>query len=97
MREGRLRHHHHHRGSTRIVIGGRAGAIINIVVGLVLLGMGVGFVGIAVAVPLLRTSFLLTGGILAAVGLSMAVGGVFVALKRRNEPPSNGNGGFPGG
>jgi hypothetical protein len=80
-------HHHHYRG-TGIAISGSTGAAINIAVmffvGLLLLGIGVVFVVIAENVPILETSFLSTGGILAVVGLGMFVGGIFMWKKRAN-------------
>jgi hypothetical protein len=88
VRMSHFHHSHHHRGATTITIGGRTGALINIIVmfavGLLLLGMGVVFVAIALNVPILRDSFVLTGGILACVGMGMVGGGVVMWLRRAN-------------
>jgi hypothetical protein len=88
---GHLHHfhggHHHHYG-TRVVIGGSAGAAINIAVmffvGLLLMGLGVVFVVIAANTPILEGSFTMTGGILALVGLGMFIGGIVMWVKRAN-------------
>lgn len=77
---------HHRRGSTRFI--GAPGGIINILtmffVGLLLAGMGVVFVGIGATVPILRSSFFLTGGILVPVGLGMFAFGVYLWMRRAN-------------
>jgi hypothetical protein len=83
-----MSHFHHHRSSTRVVIGGRTGALINIIVmlcvGLLLAGMGVVFIGVALNVPILRDSFIVTGGVLGCVGLGMMAGGVVMWIRRAN-------------
>jgi hypothetical protein len=80
--------HHHHRSSTSITIGGNFGALINILgllfVGLLLLGMGVVFVGVAMRVPILRSSFLLTGGIFGVIGVAIVGIGILLGFRKWN-------------
>jgi hypothetical protein len=82
-------HHHHHHHGRRVVIGGSTGALINIIVmfgvGLLLLVMGIVFVGIAMSVPILRMSFTGTGAVLACVGLGMFAGGGMMWFRRANS------------
>ncbi len=80
-------HHHHHRGSTTVIVGGGiVNAVVMIVVGLVLVGMGVSFFSIGNSTPILHDSFLPTGGILAVIGVVLFVVGIVMWVRRKRTP-----------